>query len=78
MDVTCPSEQTPGDLFAPFGSLQKGLAAGAAKSPQSNGTAQTWREGQDPPLRVPKRTKGAGGSGTRPYGGTKDIKVPRA
>ena len=24
----------PGDLFAPFGSLQKGLAAGAAKSPQ--------------------------------------------
>ena len=23
----------PGDLFAPFGSLQKGLAAGAAKSP---------------------------------------------
>ena len=27
MDVTCPSEQTPGDLFAPFGSLQKGLAA---------------------------------------------------
>ena len=34
MGTKCPSEQTPGDLFAPFGSLQKGLAAGAAKSPK--------------------------------------------
>ena len=29
----CSPEPSPGDLFAPFGSLQKGLAAGAAKSP---------------------------------------------
>ena len=42
---------TPGDLFAPFGSLQKGLAAGAAKCSQSKGAVQNRREGQAPPLR---------------------------
>ena len=30
----CSPEPSPGDHFAPFGSLQKGLAAGAAKFPQ--------------------------------------------
>src|SRR5699024_7641892 len=45
----CSPEPSPGDLFAPFGSLQKGLAAGAAKSPQSNGTAQTGGRGKPLP-----------------------------
>ena len=74
----CSPEPSPGDLFAPFGSLQKGLAAGAAKCPKSNGTAQTRREGQAPPLQIPKGANGTGGSGTRPYSGTRDIKVPQA
>ena len=52
MDVTYPSEQTPGDLFAPFGSLQKGLAARRRRNPsKSTGAVQTRREGQAPPLR---------------------------
>ena len=31
--IWCSPEPSPGDFFAPFGSLQKGLAATAAKSP---------------------------------------------
>ena len=31
--IWCSPEPSPGDFFAPFGSLQKGLAAAAAKSP---------------------------------------------
>ena len=44
----CSPEPSPGDLFAPFGSFQMGLAAGAAKSPQSKGAVQNRREGQAP------------------------------
>ena len=40
---------TPGDLFAPFGSLQKGLAAGAAKRPQ-NQTLRYKPGGRGKPL----------------------------
>ena len=39
----------PGDLFAPFGSLQKGLAAGAAKRPP-NQTVRHKPGGRDKPL----------------------------
>ena len=39
----------PGDLFAPFGSLQKGLAAGAAKRPL-NQKAQCKTGGRGKPL----------------------------
>ena len=55
MDVTCPSEQTPGDLFAPFGSLQKGLAAGAAKSPPTKRRGAKPAGGASP---SPTDTKG--------------------
>ena len=48
----CSPEPSPGDLFAPFGSLQKGLAACRRRnSPKSKGTTQNRREGQAPPLR---------------------------
>ena len=40
---------TPGDLFAPFGSLQKGLAAGAAKCPP-NQTVRHKTGGRGKPL----------------------------
>ncbi len=41
---------TPGDLFAPFGSLQKGLAARWRRNPpKSKGTVQTRREGKPLP-----------------------------
>ena len=48
--IRCSPEPSPGDLFAPFGSLQKGLAAGAAKS------LQIKRRGTNP----------AGGASPRP------------
>ena len=45
----CSPEPSPGDLFAPFGSLQKGLAAGAAKSPP-NQTVRHKPGGRGKPL----------------------------
>ena len=45
----CSPKPSPGDLFAPFGSLQKGLAARRRRNPsKSKGTVQTRREGASP------------------------------
>ena len=65
----CSPEPSPGDLFAPFGSLQKGLAARRRRNPsKSKGTTQNRREGQVPPTRqrAPYESKRAATWG-RPY-----------
>ena len=68
---------TPGDLFAPFGSLQKGLAAGAAKAPQIKRCDAKPAGGASPSPTGAKGCKWDGRVWDRPYGGTGDIKVPR-
>ena len=69
----------PPAIFSPLLDRSKrGSPPGRRNPPNQEVRRRTGGRGQAPPLRVPKGTKKAGGSGTRPYGGTRDIKVPQA